>query len=599
MQREASCEGSEEFEYSVSGSHCLAPNLLDAASLGGSASSVSRSARRRVCSRALLLTAPFSSVFLATTATKQVRMPAARSAAREDLTLPVILLSYRDASPSQRTSPCASLLENANGASYGVSLPTPSVFSQTTSAGRLAVSPHHPSARSFWEEGLHLAFTSCETRRKGFSRHTALGTLVALEQFVDSRLASSSALRVSNSASSVSISYRASLDDMRDGAQVSNQDCSALRVSSSAPTSSSVKSTPRAAASTQVWLLELPFLALAYTARLRASSLPVRCASPRLSPSDTTVSQAARVTPRRRRLLRSLPTCLPLCSVPSASHASAACVCGAPIFARSLISAPTASTTPNYAYCVDVRACYANARASVLAHAAVGSAHKSGRPQRTLFYSRRELFSASPPAALPFVERAVSLHYSPHSMPEVSPRAMPCRRPRAAAAAFCPRARGPHPFSVGPLRISASVLRSSVFPARAQVSSALGVRCPGLLVDYARGLGLCIFRTPPRANFAVQHTVPVQRRHSCASLPWFFPEDSDGEDSDEDSDIFDWDSFKSPIDGLSAADRLGEEYEAEAALAHKLSEYDLAICRAFSFKVQTNLTDRAFKMLPD
>ncbi|KAF8205478.1 hypothetical protein K438DRAFT_1578930, partial [Mycena galopus ATCC 62051] len=75
-------------------------------------------------------------------------------------------------------------------------------------------------------------------------------------------------------------------------------------------------------------------------------------------------------------------------------------------------------------------------------------------------------------------------------------------------------------------------------------------------------------------------------------------EDSDGEDSDEDADIFDWDSFKAPTDGLSAADRLGEEYEAEAALAHKLSEYDLAICRAFSFKVQTNLTDRAFKMLP-
>ncbi|KAJ7733998.1 hypothetical protein DFH07DRAFT_754569, partial [Mycena maculata] len=32
--------------------------------------------------------------------------------------------------------------------------------------------------------------------------------------------------------------------------------------------------------------------------------------------------------------------------------------------------------------------------------------------------------------------------------------------------------------------------------------------------------------------------------------------------------------------------------------AHKLSAYDLAICRAFSYKVQSNTTDRAFKMLP-
>ncbi|KAJ7760572.1 hypothetical protein B0H16DRAFT_1312851, partial [Mycena metata] len=32
--------------------------------------------------------------------------------------------------------------------------------------------------------------------------------------------------------------------------------------------------------------------------------------------------------------------------------------------------------------------------------------------------------------------------------------------------------------------------------------------------------------------------------------------------------------------------------------ARKLAEYDLAICRAFAFKVRANLTDKAFKMLP-
>ncbi|KAF7328599.1 hypothetical protein MSAN_02480800 [Mycena sanguinolenta] len=74
-------------------------------------------------------------------------------------------------------------------------------------------------------------------------------------------------------------------------------------------------------------------------------------------------------------------------------------------------------------------------------------------------------------------------------------------------------------------------------------------------------------------------------------------EDSDGDNSDDEPDIFDWDSFK-PL-GLTAWEELGEEYEQEAAtVAHKLSKYDLAICRAFSFKVQANLTDKAFKMAP-
>ncbi|KAJ7108095.1 hypothetical protein C8R44DRAFT_744057 [Mycena epipterygia] len=73
-------------------------------------------------------------------------------------------------------------------------------------------------------------------------------------------------------------------------------------------------------------------------------------------------------------------------------------------------------------------------------------------------------------------------------------------------------------------------------------------------------------------------------------------EDSDGDDSDTEPDLFDWDSFKAP--GLSAYDQLGEEFEREAATAHKLRAYDLAICRAFAFKVRTNLTDRGFKMAP-
>jgi hypothetical protein len=42
-------------------------------------------------------------------------------------------------------------------------------------------------------------------------------------------------------------------------------------------------------------------------------------------------------------------------------------------------------------------------------------------------------------------------------------------------------------------------------------------------------------------------------------------EDSDGENSDEDPDIFDWDNFEASDDGLSAWDNLGEKYEAEAA----------------------------------
>jgi hypothetical protein len=43
-------------------------------------------------------------------------------------------------------------------------------------------------------------------------------------------------------------------------------------------------------------------------------------------------------------------------------------------------------------------------------------------------------------------------------------------------------------------------------------------------------------------------------------------EDSEGEDPDQDADIFDWETFRAPTDGFPAWDKLGAEYEAEAAL---------------------------------
>jgi hypothetical protein len=43
-------------------------------------------------------------------------------------------------------------------------------------------------------------------------------------------------------------------------------------------------------------------------------------------------------------------------------------------------------------------------------------------------------------------------------------------------------------------------------------------------------------------------------------------EDSDGEDSDNDPDIFDWESFVPPDDGLAPWEKLGASYEAEAAI---------------------------------
>ena len=94
-------------------------------------------------------------------------------------------------------------------------------------------------------------------------------------------------------------------------------------------------------------------------------------------------------------------------------------------------------------------------------------------------------------------------------------------------------------------------------------------------------------------------------------------EDSpDGSLSDSDLEIPEWDAFE-PHSGLSSWDQLGEGFEKSAAescalplictedmmligrfTANKLSAYDLAICRAFSYKVQTHTTDHDFRKLP-
>jgi hypothetical protein len=43
-------------------------------------------------------------------------------------------------------------------------------------------------------------------------------------------------------------------------------------------------------------------------------------------------------------------------------------------------------------------------------------------------------------------------------------------------------------------------------------------------------------------------------------------EDSEAENSEDEPDIFDWDSFQVPTEGLAEWDKLGEEFEAEAAI---------------------------------
>ncbi|TFK65415.1 hypothetical protein BDN72DRAFT_773359, partial [Pluteus cervinus] len=74
--------------------------------------------------------------------------------------------------------------------------------------------------------------------------------------------------------------------------------------------------------------------------------------------------------------------------------------------------------------------------------------------------------------------------------------------------------------------------------------------------------------------------------------------ESDGDDDDDEDTVFPiWEEVLRGS-GLSAWDELKGAYEKEAALVQKLSAYDRAICRAFSFKLQTNLTDKGYAKAP-
>ncbi|KAF5335054.1 hypothetical protein D9758_016334 [Tetrapyrgos nigripes] len=70
-------------------------------------------------------------------------------------------------------------------------------------------------------------------------------------------------------------------------------------------------------------------------------------------------------------------------------------------------------------------------------------------------------------------------------------------------------------------------------------------------------------------------------------------DDKDESDSEDEEEDFDWDGFRN----LSPEDRLGAAFEQEASAA-TLAEYDLAICRAFTYKLTTHTTDRAFAKNP-
>ncbi|THU75862.1 hypothetical protein K435DRAFT_813955 [Dendrothele bispora CBS 962.96] len=105
---------------------------------------------------------------------------------------------------------------------------------------------------------------------------------------------------------------------------------------------------------------------------------------------------------------------------------------------------------------------------------------------------------------------------------------------------------------------------------------------------------------------------------------WTVPDDLHDQDSEEDLDIhledhrdlidndiddddfsdygdIDWDQLHSfgENDHLSASEQVRAGYFEEFSnIQNKLAAYDLSICRAFSYKVQTHTTDRNFKKLP-
>ncbi|KAL1657409.1 hypothetical protein GGF50DRAFT_93310, partial [Schizophyllum commune] len=66
----------------------------------------------------------------------------------------------------------------------------------------------------------------------------------------------------------------------------------------------------------------------------------------------------------------------------------------------------------------------------------------------------------------------------------------------------------------------------------------------------------------------------------------------------EEDEYFDWEAMESHLSSLSASDRLGESYEALAARARTLDEYDRMLCRAFSYRLKTHTSDRAFTKIP-
>ncbi|KAF5337458.1 hypothetical protein D9758_018018 [Tetrapyrgos nigripes] len=78
-------------------------------------------------------------------------------------------------------------------------------------------------------------------------------------------------------------------------------------------------------------------------------------------------------------------------------------------------------------------------------------------------------------------------------------------------------------------------------------------------------------------------------------------DDKDESDSEDEEEDFDWDGFvrryRVSSRNLSPEDRLGAAFEQEASAA-TLAEYDLAICRAFAYKLTTHTTDRAFAKTP-
>ncbi|KAF5347394.1 hypothetical protein D9758_011258 [Tetrapyrgos nigripes] len=82
--------------------------------------------------------------------------------------------------------------------------------------------------------------------------------------------------------------------------------------------------------------------------------------------------------------------------------------------------------------------------------------------------------------------------------------------------------------------------------------------------------------------------------------------DSDKSFLSEDSDVeegpvgFDWDAFERAAAGLSVFDKMGEDFEVHVAnLANRLAELDLAICKAYSWKVQSHTPDEYYKTAPN